>query len=403
MRLGRGSKREVGIAHGREVRIAAARLRANLVPSTREAGGDGSERADYDGLGAKLSRIRREKGLELEDVSRALHIQIHYLTAIEAGRFDQLPGDAYARGFLRAYADHLDLDARRALKMFTEESNPTSPPRPASLPQPVDDSHRPPAKLIMLSLLSAALVIGVWWLTSEPASAPEEVPPPPDHLSALLAPPLEETLAGPGPAPGANEDQAPTLLPPPAAPELAAPVVANALAVEREASRDAILLAGNVPSEGDAADPAEADAPTPARPPIPIPRPDIAALMAHAPARDPVVPAPPPLAEADAGEATAGRFGVAPNEARVVLKARADSWIQVQDGAGKLLLTRILNAGESYYAPDRPGLILTTGNLGGLEIVVDGASLGTIGDRGEVRRNLPLDAARLLAIAERRQ
>jgi cytoskeleton protein RodZ len=81
---------------------------------------------------------------------------------------------------------------------------------------------------------------------------------------------------------------------------------------------------------------------------------------------------------------------------RVVVRAKSDSWIQVRDGvARRLLVTRLLRAGDSYRVPDQPGLTLLTGNAGALEILVDGEPVNSIGEVGAVRRNVALDAERL--------
>ena len=70
------------------------------------------------------------------------------------------------------------------------------------------------------------------------------------------------------------------------------------------------------------------------------------------------------------------------------MNAIQDSWVQVRDAGGELLLTRVLRAGEIYRVPDEPGLTLVTGNAGGLEILVDGESLGIMGPVGKVRRDV---------------
>ena len=88
----------------------------------------------------------------------------------------------------------------------------------------------------------------------------------------------------------------------------------------------------------------------------------------------------------------------APNPSgEVVIRATADSWIQIRDARQSVLLARVLRAGESYRVPDRPGLSMRTGNAGGLEIAVDGIPVPSIGRRGMVRRNVALDAQALLA------
>lgn len=81
-----------------------------------------------------------------------------------------------------------------------------------------------------------------------------------------------------------------------------------------------------------------------------------------------------------------------PDEPRIVLRARADAWLQVRDRGGQVLLNRILRAGETWPVPMRPNLLLTTGNAGGTEVVVDGVVAPALGGAGAVRRDLPLDA-----------
>src|SRR5690606_273472 len=65
-------------------------------------------------------------------------------------------------------------------------------------------------------------------------------------------------------------------------------------------------------------------------------------------------------------------YGQANPNARVVLHATADAWIQVQGPREELLMTRILRPGDTYMVPDRTDLVLMTGNAGGLEVQLDG-------------------------------
>lgn len=122
----------------------------------------------------------------------------------------------------------------------------------------------------------------------------------------------------------------------------------------------------------------------------------------------PAIPAAPPPAPrletaslersgSNEGEAAAPRYrpqvyGVSTDSARVIVRATADSWVQVQGANNELLLTRILRAGDTYYAPNRNDLVLMTGNAGAIEVMVDGKVLGTLGPVGAVRRNIGLHA-----------
>jgi cytoskeleton protein RodZ len=56
-----------------------------------------------------------------------------------------------------------------------------------------------------------------------------------------------------------------------------------------------------------------------------------------------------------------------------------------------VLLSRVLHAGETWEVPERPNLLLTTGNAGGTDLLLDGAATGPLGGNGVVRRDLPLD------------
>lgn len=106
------------------------------------------------------------------------------------------------------------------------------------------------------------------------------------------------------------------------------------------------------------------------------------------------LPLPPPTVGSDpaAGSAAAADRR---HEPRIVIRAVADSWVQVNDSDGSLVMTRTLRPGERYEVPESEGLRLVTGNAGGLEILVDGRQVPALGASGAVLRNVPLDAQRL--------
>ncbi len=63
------------------------------------------------GVGSVLKQARQRQGLDIETVERRTKIRGKYLRALENEDWDVLPDPAYTRGFLRAYADLLGLDA----------------------------------------------------------------------------------------------------------------------------------------------------------------------------------------------------------------------------------------------------------------------------------------------------
>ncbi len=56
-----------------------------------------------------LEDVRLRKGITLDKVEDDLKIRKHYILAMEAGRWEELPGYAYATGFLRTYGEYLGL------------------------------------------------------------------------------------------------------------------------------------------------------------------------------------------------------------------------------------------------------------------------------------------------------
>lgn len=61
-------------------------------------------------IGASLREARERRGLSPADVQTSLRIRERYLTALEQERWELLPGEAYAKGFLRTYAEFLGLN-----------------------------------------------------------------------------------------------------------------------------------------------------------------------------------------------------------------------------------------------------------------------------------------------------
>jgi cytoskeleton protein RodZ len=98
-----------------------------------------------------------------------------------------------------------------------------------------------------------------------------------------------------------------------------------------------------------------------------------------------VVEESPPQEEA-AAEGQAGK---------IVVRARLESWIQVTNEKKEVVFSRVLRSGETYTVPEEKGLMLTTGNAGGIEITVNGKKLKSLGTVGLVKRDIPLDPKKL--------
>jgi len=61
--------------------------------------------------GNDLKKIRDELGISLEEISGMVKVRIVYLHAIENDQFEKTPSRIFLKGFLRAYAQCMGLDA----------------------------------------------------------------------------------------------------------------------------------------------------------------------------------------------------------------------------------------------------------------------------------------------------
>jgi len=72
------------------------------------------------GLGAYLREIRERQGLTLEEIAEETKINCRFLRAIEEEAWEDLPGEVYVRGYLRAYAEAVGLDPGEVLARYSE-------------------------------------------------------------------------------------------------------------------------------------------------------------------------------------------------------------------------------------------------------------------------------------------
>ena len=81
---------------------------------------------------------------------------------------------------------------------------------------------------------------------------------------------------------------------------------------------------------------------------------------------------------------------------RIVVRATADSYVAVRTSDNQPLFSQLMRRGDSYEVPSGADLVLETGNAGGLQITVGGKRAPSLGPVGEIRRNIPMDAEKLL-------
>lgn len=89
-------------------------------------------------VGDILRGEREKQGLTIEDIARETSIRDTYLQAIEKGDYDALPGDVYAKGFIRNYSRFLQIDGDALLEKYDEERNINKVVQPVDQPQELE-------------------------------------------------------------------------------------------------------------------------------------------------------------------------------------------------------------------------------------------------------------------------
>jgi len=86
-------------------------------------------------LGGRLAEAREAQNLSTADVARQLKLSVWQVEALEAGRYQRLPGPIFVRGFIRNYARLVKLDPIELLRAAGD-----------SLPQSVVRPELPPSQ-----------------------------------------------------------------------------------------------------------------------------------------------------------------------------------------------------------------------------------------------------------------
>lgn len=112
-------------------------------------------------LGTYLREARESRGISLSQASNGTRIIQRYLVALENGDFNHLPGDVYARGFIRNYAQYLQLPADELIELYRAERGASTPIQviPAAVP-PRNRTIFVPSIWAVMLVVMAIVVLG---------------------------------------------------------------------------------------------------------------------------------------------------------------------------------------------------------------------------------------------------
>ncbi len=89
-------------------------------------------------------------------------------------------------------------------------------------------------------------------------------------------------------------------------------------------------------------------------------------------------------------------------EARVVLQAEKESWVKIEDARGNSEFSRVLIPGDVYYMPNKGNLKATFGNVGAIDVWVDGQLIKKLGPANTKKTGISMspDALKSVGFAE---
>lgn len=94
--------------------------------------------------------------MSVEEVSRATRIPVTSIDRIEADRFDDLPGEVFVRGFLKAYARAVALPADEVLARYTSSRRVAWV---TPIPLSTSDGGRPAGRRVGVAIAFVLLLI----------------------------------------------------------------------------------------------------------------------------------------------------------------------------------------------------------------------------------------------------
>jgi cytoskeleton protein RodZ len=111
-------------------------------------------------FGEHLRREREMRGVSLAEIAAATRISTRFLEALEKEQWDQLPGGAFNRGFIRSIARFLGIDEDGLVAEYAWERESAAGRRAAAHTQRIPRDYRPAVTAVALALL---LIAGGFW------------------------------------------------------------------------------------------------------------------------------------------------------------------------------------------------------------------------------------------------
>ena len=365
----------------------------------------------FEQIGSTLKQARRAQGLKISDVSQQLRISVDYLSKLEMGAFDQLPAPAYVTGFLRSYGQCVALDPTTLVARYNDLTTKAATMPTYKIPVGARPPQRSAPAIASMLVVCTGIAYGGWYwvnggdVNDQMAMAPSEIA---ETLSIPAA--MQDTLIDQRATSAIpNDDQAQSQdLTVPVQPEkviaakavIPTPTVAtdDQVAMTKTGTTETVMtktgaaktVMAEAPAGATLTKPVETAAAIvaprePAAPPADVDSPVLSGDLAETQVITP--------ASQDGETRATGNSAIAnlrdPAQ-EITIRAVAASWVEIVRDNGEEVMAKLMQAGDSYVVEGNTRLYLSTGNAGGLEIVIGSDDPRPIGETGQIVRDLPL-------------
>ena len=355
----------------------------------------------FEQIGSTLKHARRLQGLKISDVSQHLRISVDYLSKLESGAFNQLPAPAYVTGFLRSYGQYVGLDPSTLVARYTALSAKAATIPTYKMPMSTRPPQRSAPVIASMLVVCAGIAYGGWYwinggdVNDQMAMAPSEIVETPSIPAAMQDTLIDQRVG----SDVLNYDQAQSqnLTAPSAQPKkviAAKAVMPTPSAATADPAAETKNVTVKMPAVA-SANPVEIVAAIiaprePAAPPADVDTPVLSGDLAETQVITPV--------SQDGVTRLAENSAIAnlrdPAQ-EITIRAVAASWVEIVRDNGEEVMAKLMRAGDSYVVEGNTRLYLSTGNAGGLEIVIGSDDPRSIGETGQIVRDLPLVTGKL--------
>jgi cytoskeleton protein RodZ len=285
-----------------------------------------------------LRSAREALGISPREMAARLNWIPSHLIAVEENRFENLRGDAFARGYLRAYAKQVEVSESVLLKAYDTMLAPELPDAKDSVEIKSESPLKKPEVSIALGLVCAVLLVtGLWWWQSPPRLKPL-VP-----VTKVSEEPITEELLE---QPAASEE--------------------GLIAVAKQFAETETALEESALEEADA---------------------EVAEARAQATLETALdQPLASPIEEVGAG------IEGAESNAMLQFRFSGDCWVEVRDGNDELIFADLRREGESFNLNGLPPFNITVGDSRTVELRFQGEPVAITPRRGRLLARVTVGA-----------